>query len=339
MNRRNQILAALLVAQIVVAALVLVLPAQASNRALKPLMDQVTAADVTALTIQEQQPERRVYIAKKDDQWVLPEIEDFPVNATKVTELLDKLTGIQVGEPVATTATGHARLQVSEDAFVRRVNLATGKGDRTLFFGSARGGSAHVRLSDSNDVYLTAKVATFDIPADLSSWINTIYFTSTEAAVGRVAITNLTGTLQFSRNVSDVWEFQGLATGETFNPSRLETILSRVSSLYMVRPLGKTAKPEYGLDRPTAILTLTLKSDLSNLAPLVLTIGAKNDDENAYIVKSNGSPWYVLVNSFILEEIVNARREDFVQPAATPTAESPAELATPTPEATPTPVP
>lgn len=321
MNRRNRILAVLLAVQIVVAAIVLVLPAQASNRTLKPLMTQVTAADVTALTIQEK-PNRRVHIAKKDGQWVLPEIEDFPVNATKVTELLDKLTAIQVGQPVVTTAAGHARLQVSDDAFVRRVDLATGKGDQTLFFGSARGGSSHVRLGGADEVFLTTKLATFDIPADLSSWINTIYFTATEAAVGQVAITNITGTLRFSRNVSDVWEFQGLAAGETFNPSRLETILSRVSSLYMVRPLGKTAKPEYGMDRPTAVLTLTLKSDLSSLAPLVLTIGAKQDAENAYVVKSRSSPWYVLVNSFILDEIVNARREDFIQPPATPTPEA-----------------
>ncbi|MCS7054928.1 MAG: DUF4340 domain-containing protein [Thermoflexales bacterium] len=318
MDRRNQILAALLVAQIIVVAVVLVLPAQATERALRPLLPQVSAADVTALTIREQ-PDRRVAIAKKDGRWVLPEIEDFPVNETKVTELLDKLAAVQVGQPVATTATSHARLQVSEENFTRRVDLTTSAGERTIFLGSARGGSSHVRLGGSDDVYLTPKLATFDISGDLPNWINTIYFTSTQDSIGRVAITNVTGTLQFSRNVSDVWEFQGLATGETFNPSRLETILSRVSSLYMIRPLGKTAKPEYGMDRPTAILTLTLKSDLSGLAPLVLTIGAKDGDENAYIVKSNGSPWYVLVNSFILEEIINARREDFIQLPPTPT--------------------
>ncbi|BCX03909.1 MAG: hypothetical protein KatS3mg053_1847 [Candidatus Roseilinea sp.] len=321
MNRRNQILAVLLVVQIVVAAIVLVLPAQASNRTLRPLMSQVAAADVTALTIQER-PDRRVHIAKKDGQWVLPEVEDFPVNESKVTELLNKLTAIQVGQPVATTATSHARLQVAEDTFARRVDLTTGQGDQTLFFGSARGGSSHVRLGGSNDVFLTTKLATFDISSDLPSWINTIYFTSTEAAVGKVVITNITGTLEFQRNVSDVWEFKGLAAGEVFNPSRLETILSRVSSLYMVRPLGKTAKPEYGMDRPTATITLTLKSDLSSLAPLVLTIGAKADADNAYVVKSRNSPWYVHVNAFILDEIVNARREDFIQPPATPTPEA-----------------
>ncbi|MCS6847390.1 MAG: DUF4340 domain-containing protein [Anaerolineae bacterium] len=327
MNRRNQILAVLLVVQIIVAAIVLVLPAQASNRTLRPLMAEVAAADVTALTIQEK-PDRRVRMAKKDGQWVLPEIEDFPVNETKVNELLDKLVAVQVGQPVATTATSHARLQVGEDAFARRVDLTTNKGDRTMFFGPARGGSSHVRLGGSNDVFLTTKLATFDIPGDLSSWINTIYFTSTEAAVGQVAITNITGTLQFQRNVSDVWEFKGLAAGETFNPSRLETILSRVSSLYMIRPLGKTAKPEYSMDRPTATITLTLKSDLSSLAPLVLTIGAKQEADNAYVVKSRSSPWYVLVNAFILDEIVNARREDFIQPPATPTPEA---TATPAP--------
>lgn len=318
MNRRNQILAILLAVQIVAAAIALVLPAQASNRTLKPLMSQVTAADVTALTIQER-PDRRVRIAKQGDAWVLPEVEDFPVNATKVTELLDKLAGIQVGQPVATTATSHARLQVSEENFARRVDLTTNAGEQTLFLGSARGGSSHVRLGGSDEVFLTPKLATFDVPSDLGSWINTTYFTATEAAVGQVALANISGTLQFQRNVSDAWEFKGLAAGERFNPSRLETILSRVSSLYMVRPLGKTAKPEYGLDRPTATLTLTLKSDLSSLVPLVLQIGAKQESDSAYVVKASNSPWYVLVNSFIVEDIVNAKREDFVEPEPTTT--------------------
>ncbi len=321
MNRRNQILAALLVVQLVIAGLVVVLPAQAAHQTLRPLMSQITPADVTALTIREQ-PDKRIYIARKDDAWVLPEIEDYPVNGTKVTELLDKLTGIQVGQPVATTATSHARLQVAEDAFARRVDLTTARGDQALFLGPARGASAHVRLGGANEVFLTTKLATFDIPTDLASWINTIYFTSTKEAVGRVAITNITGTLEFQRNTSDTWEFKGLAAGEVFNPSRLETILSRVSSLYMVRPLGKTTRPEYGMDHPSAIITLTLKSDVSNLAPLVLTIGAKADKDNVYVVKSRSSPWYVHVNSFVVEDVVNARREDFIQPPATPTPSS-----------------
>ncbi|MCL6512156.1 MAG: DUF4340 domain-containing protein [Anaerolineae bacterium] len=327
MNRRNQILAALLIVQLIVGVLAVVLPAQAAQTQSRPLLEQLTDADVTALTIREQ-PDKEVRIARKDDQWVLPDVDDYPVDKTKVTELLSKLTGIQVSKPVLTTAGGHARLQVADDTFNRRVDLTTNKGERTLFFGPARGGSAHVRLAGSDDVFLTTRLAPFDIASDLTSWINTIYFTSTQQEVGKVTITNITGTLAFQRNLADGWEFKGLAAGEAFNPSRLETILSRVSSLYMTRPLGKIEKPEYGLSRPTAVLTLTLKSDVSGLQPLVLKIGARDDKDNTYVVKSSSSPWYVRVNGFIVEDIVNARREDFLQPPATPTPEA---TATPTP--------
>ena len=327
MNRRNQILAALLIGQLIVGVLALVLPVQATQTQSRPLLEQLTDADVTAFTIREQ-PDNEVRIARKDDQWVLPDVDDYPVDKTKVTELLSKLTSIQVGKPVLTTAGGHARLQVAEDAFNRRVDLATNKGERTLFFGQARGGSAHVRVAGSDEVFLTTRLAPYDIASDLSSWINAVYFTSTQQEIGRVAIANITGTLEFQRNLADAWELKGLAASETFDPGRLETILTRVSSLYMTRPLGKVEKPEYGLSRPTAVLTLTLKSDISGLQPLVLKVGARNEADNTYVVKSSGSPWYAHVNAFVLEEIINARREDFLQPPATPT-----------PEATTTPAP
>jgi hypothetical protein len=327
MNRHNQILAGLLIVQLVVGALALVLPAQAAQTQSRPLLEQLTDADVTAFTIREQ-PDNEVRIAKKNDEWVLPDVDDYPVDKAKVTELLSKLTSIQVGKPVLTTAGGHARLQVAEDAFNRRVDLATSRGERTLFFGQARGGGAHVRLAGSDDVFLTTRLAPFDIASDLSSWINALYFTSTQQEVGRVTITNITGTLEFQRNLADGWELKGLTAGEAFDPSRLETILARVSSLYMTRPLGKTEKPEYGLDRPTAVLTLTLKSDVSGLQPLSLKIGARNEQDNTYVAKSSGSPWYVHVNGFTVEEIVNARREDFLQPPAAPAPET---TATPAP--------
>ncbi len=335
MTRTIQILAGLLVVQIVVAALLLVLPAQSTQGRLRPLLDQLSEADVTAVTIHER-PDKEVRLAKKDDQWVLPDVDDYPVDKTKVSDLLGKLTSIQVGEPLATTAASHGRLQVSADSYNRRVDLTTSQGARRLFFGSSRGTSANVRLDGSDEVYLTTKLAPFDIASDLASWINTLYFTATEQEVGRVVLTTLSGTLTFQRNVSDVWEFQGLAAGETFNPSRLETILSRVSSLYMTRPLGKVEKPEYGLSRPAAVLTLTLKSDAAGADPLVLAIGARDDKDSTYVVKSSRSPWFVRVNAFVVEDIVNAKREDFLQAPPTPEP-SPEPTATPGPEPTPEP--
>jgi hypothetical protein len=77
---------------------------------------------------------------------------------------------------------------------------------------------------------------------------------------------------------------------------------------------------------------------------LVLKIGARDDKDNTYVVKVSRSPWFVRVNAFVVEDIVNAKREDFLQPPPTPepTATAAAE---PTPEPTvtvapePTPTP
>jgi hypothetical protein len=339
MNRTIQILAGLLVIQVVIALLLLILPAQSTQGRLRPLLNQLTEADVTALTIHER-PDKEVRMVKKDDQWVLPDVEDYPVDKVRVSDLITKLISIQVGDPVATTSASHARLQVSADSYNRRVDLTTGsQGERRLFLGSSRGNSANVRLDGSDEVFLTNKLAPFDIASDLSGWIDTRYVTVTEQEVSRVVLTTISGTLTFQRNVSDVWEFQGVAAGETFNPSRLENILSRVSVLNMTRPLGKSEKPEYGLGQPLAVLTLTLKSDASEL---VLKVGARDDKDSTYVVKSSRSPWFVRVNTFVLEDIVNAKREEFLQlpptpePTLTPIAAPALEpTAQPTPAAAP----
>lgn len=340
MSKRIQILAALFVAQLVVAVLVLTLPSQAAPEAARPLLESITEEDITALTVREQ-PDKQIRLVKKDGQWVLPEVDDYPADASRVTSFLEKIVAVTVGRPIASTAASHARLQVGDDSFNRKVELSTTKGERALFFGSARGSSTNVRLAGSDDVFLTTKIAIFDISADTSNWINTLFFTSTQQEIGTVAIRTVTETLVFKRDLADAWRLDGLKAGETFNPARLETILSRVASLNMVRPLGKQDKPEYGMAQPSAILTLTLKSDVSGLAPLVLRVGARDPQDSTFVVKASNSPWYVRVNAFVLEEVVNAKREDFLQvPTPTPVVTPTEAAATPVPvQVTPTPTP
>jgi hypothetical protein len=97
----------------------------------------------------------------------------------------------------------------------------------------------------------------------------------------------------------------------------------------MQSPLGKEAKPEYGLDKPSATVTAVV-SDTNATKVYTLKIGAK-DSQGNYPVISSDSPWYVKVPGASVEPFINAKTETFLA-QATPTPEAPLP---PTPTAIP----
>ena len=104
-----------------------------------------------------------------------------------------------------------------------------------------------------------------------------------------------------------------------FNPDSVVTLLSRLSSINMVKPLGKTAKPEYGLDAPSATITAVV-SDTASTKVVTLKIGAKDASGN-YPVISSDSTYYVSVAASYVEGFINATQDSFlVQPTPTPVA-------------------
>jgi len=95
------------------------------------------------------------------------------------------------------------------------------------------------------------------------------------------------------------------------------TMLRRATKVSLAVPLGKTERPEYGLDHPNAVVTLETGDKT-----IVLKVGARNPDDETYVVSSSESPYYVRVSEFAVRHMVEDGREDFVPPPATPTPES-----------------
>ena len=325
MNRRNLILLATLLAQVVLILLLATWRAPAASGAAKPLLENVTAAGITQLAIQDQDG-NRIELARSGDGWVLPQSDDYPVVTATVSALLDKLVGIQTGRLIANTATGFDRLQVSDSNYVRRVELKLADGGtRTLFVGSSpSGGAVHVRLDGANGVYLTDSLSSADAGTDAASWIDTAFFTVTLDQLSTVTLTNQNGTFTFEIDPSDRdgsdWKMEGLAAGETLDTQKVTDLLTPLSALNMRRPLGKTLKPEYGLQPPSATITLTAKSDAASPVPKVLTIGALDASDSTYAASASGSAYYARVSSVSVGSLVTSSKQDFLKLPPTPEA-------------------
>jgi Domain of unknown function (DUF4340) len=322
MNRRNEILVATLVVQVILIVLLTTLRAPAGASAVKPLFPGIKNTDVVELTIQDNS-KKVITLTKKDTNWVLPQSDDFPADNTKVGAFIDKLLKVSSGRLVAQTASSYTRLQVADDNYLRRVEFTAANGaTHTLLIGSSPGaGEVHIRTDGASEVWLTDSLASQDAGSDAATWINPIYLTVQQDKVNSVVITNHNGTFQFDKDSSNAWKIQGLTTTQTLDQTKLTDLLSRVALLSMSQPVGKSLKPEYGLQSPTAVITLTLQQATASSKPTVLRVGAKDASDNTYVVGSSESVYYVRVSSFSLDDFVNHSQKDFlqIQPTAVPT--------------------
>src|SRR6266508_508078 len=176
MNRRNEILIAALVVQVILIVLLTTLRAPAASVSGKPLFAGLKAADITQLTLQNKDG-KRIELARKDNNWVLPQNDEFPADNTKVVAFLGKLVKVDTGRMIAQTASSYARLQVADDNYVARVDFKSGNGTaHTLLVGSSpAGGVVHVRADGGADVYLTDSLNSTDASPDALSWINPVF--------------------------------------------------------------------------------------------------------------------------------------------------------------------
>ena len=322
MTQRNRILAGVLAVQIIIAAIVFVPRVLPTQSAAAPLLGTLQATDVTGLTIQEQGGQQ-ITLAKKNGTWVLPAADDFAASPDKITTFVEKLIGLKTDPLVTRTAASHARLQVAETAYVRKVDLTLADGSvKTLYLGSASGGATHVRVNGQDDVYLARGLNSFEASTDAISWIQANYVSVPQDQILSATIENAQGKFEFTKDAQNQWALKGLTADQKFNPDSAVTLMARLSSLTMVKPLGKTAKPEYGLDKPTATVTVIL-SDTASTKVTTLKIGTKDADGN-YPVISSDSTYYVSVAGFNVDGYVTAKLDTFLV-AATPTP-----IATPT---------
>lgn len=319
MNRRNQLLSIVLLAQIAVVAVVFISRSGPTGAQGTPLLGAIKASDVVGLTMQDNNG-KTITLTQQGGSWIIPAIDNYPVDTSRVTDVLDKLLAVKTDALETRTNAAHKQLQVAEDTFSRKIDLKLADGTlKTLYIGTATtGSSAHVRVGGEDNVYLARTFAALDLTADVTGWIQTVYVNVAQSDILTATLKNAAGSFTFTRDAQNQWTMQGLAAGEKFNPDSVVTMLGHLTNLQMIAPLGKVAKPEYGIDQPAAVLTVNAKAG-TGVATTILTIGAKNPTDNSYVIISSDSPYYVRTAQFNVDEYVTKTRTGFLTLPPTPT--------------------
>ncbi len=320
MSRTNRILAAILAVQIVVVA-VAFWPRPASVAGGESLFADLKAEQITRLTISDGTGEQ-INLANELGSWVLPEADDYLCTENKVPEFLEKIVALTTNRLVTQTPASHKRLKVAGNAFERRIELELADGTtHRLYLGSSPSyGAIHVRADGQNEVYL-ASLSASEAGVNASNWVDTLYFSVTQDQIVALTLENANGRFEFEKDEAGTWTMRDLAADETLNENNVNSLATRVSSLRMLRPLGKTEQDGYGLREPSAVVTIQTRDSEVNTKTYAIRVGAESDEDNSYVVISSESPYYVRVSEYTVKDFVEKARDDFLELPPTPTPE------------------
>ncbi|MDM8520802.1 DUF4340 domain-containing protein [Anaerolineales bacterium HSG6] len=313
MSQLNKILAIVFAIQIAIVGFVFWSQTATTQTATDPLIADFEPNEVVGLVISDGEG-NSIHLQKEGETWLLASADGYPVQGEKVLPVLEKIPNLTRNRLVAKTDTSHNRLQVGAADFNRllELTLADGTGHK-LYLGSSGGvGATHVRTDDQVEVYLSGEINPFEVNAQPSNWVDTVYFTVPQSATQQIKLENSNGTFQFDRVDDETWAMSDLAGDELFNQVGVTTMFNQLSPLRLVKPLGTENKPEYGLDNPQA--TVTIEAD----EPYTMLVGNLTPDEQGYYLKASNSPYYVQVAKFTGDNLINKVRTDFLE---TPPAE------------------
>jgi hypothetical protein len=112
-------------------------------------------------------------ITREGDGWRLPALAGLPASGGKVSETLEKLAAAKTEWPVATTDSSHARFEVADEKFQRRLQLYHGDEQLAEFYLGTSPGlrKVHLRRAGETPVY-DVDLSTYDLPATDDGWLD-----------------------------------------------------------------------------------------------------------------------------------------------------------------------
>ena len=309
MTKGNKILAGLLVLQVVL--LVVVFWPRSSDAAGGKLFPGLEAVNVTAVTISDSDG-RSIRLARTPFGCVLPEADDYPCEENRLPDFLTRVEDITKTSLVAETKASHARLKVAEDEFERLIELDTAEGERyRLYLGtSPRTGSGHVRADGQDRVYLAPSLSAAVSPVEASFWVDPGYIKINPNDVVSFTQDNPQGEFRLERNDEQGWVIAGADDDIALDQEKVTSLVGKLATLQLLRPLGKEELESYF--PPNAPTTVTVNTGAGNGGEIVLRIGAKFEDEAAFVVKSSKSPYYVLVADDVVADFIEQGLESLL---------------------------
>jgi len=241
-----------------------------------------------------------VDLRKDGARWAVASAHDYPADPTKVDELVEKLTGIEIRSPTATQATSHASLNVG-DNYARKVVLHAGANAETILIGAASGSALHVRRDGEDDVYTARGFTAFSISDQAQRYWDSDLLGLDFETVDSLTVTNPNGSFTLEKG-AEGWS----AAGEAFamDSTEIDGLARRLTNLRISEVVGEGTLPDLtGALRVEWTATVDEQTVQGGL-----TIGATADNQTNVLV--DGDRWAVKVSSASVERWTEVTLDD-----------------------------
>ena len=326
MSRLNQILLVLFALQLVGFAVSRTTQTESSAQKTVTVFPGLDADEVTAIEIvgaapseKDDPPQNSVKLTKKDGKWGVADADDFPVDKSRVDELLKTLASLRTRNRVLDSSTYHEKLEVAADKFQRKLTVTAKDKTSTVYVGtSPRFKNVHVRLDGEDAVYLVNDFGTTQLGDRAWNWVKREYLAYGADNVWQVTVKNAKGEIQLEKDpVSKEWALLGVS--EPLDKGAITDFVRKASNVNLEAPVGKTTDPSFGLDNAAATVTLVTGTSTITGTPPPSTktttwkVGAKLDAANQFYVKADKNMYVVKAAGWGIEPLVNKVAADFVK--------------------------
>ena len=114
------------------------------------------------------------------------------------------------------------------------------------------------------------------------------------------------------------WTLAGLQPEEAVDETAAQSIVNRVATISLTRPLGLQPLEDYGLEAPSSVVTIRSIDDTGVETVDTLIFGAKDEENNSYVLSASRSPYFVEVSGFTGDELAGKTRRDLLILPPTP---------------------
>ncbi|MEM9706484.1 MAG: DUF4340 domain-containing protein [Pseudomonadota bacterium] len=334
-------LSAVLAAQVVLAAVLTFTKSDnAAFKSSEPLAS-FSPSDVTEILIANDEGEVR--LTRDGDGWLAPSLGDFPVAGDRAEALLDTLSELKRGWPVAENRASAKRFRVAEDDFERRIKIKTGDEERVLYFGDTPSFKQIYARADGQDEIFNVPFQALDAQADVDGWLDRNVLNLKADEIASLEINGVS-----IARVGDEFTVADLGPSEATDQQAVKDLIDEVARLSFDRV-------EWGADNDAALVT---RFDQPLVTLVVATTDgqsfdyrfiaeqseaeqiadANTDDEapappSRYIFTRSDFPHRFNASRYRIDGVVDFTRDTLLAPVEVQSAEPASEPSEPTDQA------
>jgi len=245
-------------------------------------------------------------LLRRGDGWVLPDRGDFPADARKVDDMLQRLLAIREDFPTESDPDALIRFKLADDDFERRITLANaGETLATLYLGSPEGPrQTHARRAGDDTAYAVA-FGLFDAPSDSDAWTDKGVLQLAEGSITDIQINGLHLAAAIDHASKTPWQLRDGEPQQTLNVNAAARLAERLAGLRVEQVLSRETAPGDGLDAPKLRLSVTLKDGSRidyRLGQAELT--------GFYTLKVSSWPEHFRLSGYVAHPLIEAARRE-----------------------------